>query len=50
MRKPVKASLGGKDERTHNLLLRVLGARDEVDSLHVPNVDGITENRGENDF
>lgn len=34
----------------HDLLLRVLWARDEVDGLHVPHVDLVTENVGEHDL
>jgi hypothetical protein len=37
-------------ERTHDLFLRVFGARDEVDSLHVSYIDLITENVGEDDL
>jgi len=32
---------------THDLLLRVFGARNEVDGLHVPDVDLVAENVGE---
>lgn len=36
--------------RAHDLLLRVFRARNEVDCLHVPDVDGIAENRREDDL
>lgn len=36
--------------RTHNLLLRVFRARNEVDCLHMTDIDGIAENRRKDDL
>ena len=50
-RRRVERRRGRKEGRsTHDLLLRILCARDEVDGLHVTDVDLISEDVGEDDL
>lgn len=46
----MNAAASEEVQRAHNLLLAIFSARDEVDSLHVPDVDFVPQDVSEDDL